>query len=61
MLNFDTNKRYWYLNKKSEWEPVKFIGTKINSFSGEVYYTFTNNKNIQVLLTEKQATTCIST
>jgi len=61
MLTFDTNKRYWYLNKHSEWEPVRFIGTKTNSFSGKVYYTFANNKNNQVLLTEKQVSTCIST
>ena len=54
MLKFNKGAKYWYCNKHSIWEQIKFLDTMTNVVSKRVYYKFLTNRSKELILTEKQ-------
>lgn len=54
MMTFTHKQKYWYFNRHSAWEQVKFLGTFVNAVSKRTYYRFSNFGSKEVILTERQ-------
>lgn len=53
------DKKYLYFSIHEEWEPVEYIGTLVNAWSGKKYFNFTGGRRKDILLTENQVSTYI--